>query len=142
MVSEQIAKYPDYLLEFEDIAALAQWQRLVISEINVTVASMKRYLKLDYASNEEWETLLCKPLGTSNTDSIKLLHRTFSLTTWEVLENYIGVWLTSQRGSVEYDKDTLTVKMKVKKAYNTRNFRKWTRNVLPCNMLLEVEVTE
>lgn len=142
MVSEQIAKYPDYLLEFEDIAALAQWQKAVILRINTSFDSVMKDLKMGTFYGNEWESLLCTSLGTRDDEKIKLLHRTFTLTTWEVLENYIGIWLTGLKGSVEYDKDTLTVKMQIKKAYDTGNLRKWTRNILPCNMLLEIEVTE
>ena len=140
MKDEQVAKYPDYLLEFESIAALANWQKIIITGINPSINTMLKNLKLVYMIGDKWKEMVYDTLKTDDNDDIKLLHRHFPVTTFEVLENYMRIWLPAHKSQIEYDKDSLTVKVKIMKDADTAIRRKLTRNILPCNLMLEFEV--
>lgn len=142
MLNEQIARYPDYLQEFDEIKALAEWQRVIIRGINPFFNTMQSLLKLVFRIGENWEEMLYDTLKTHDEEDIKLLHRRFPVTTLEVLENYMRIWLPEKKSAIEYDKDTLTVKVKIMKDTDTPVRRKLTRDLLPCNMVLEFEVVE
>lgn len=142
MSDEQITKYPDYLRDFEEIAVLAEWQRLILRDYSWHANSVINCLKLALLPEDEWENLLSKPLGNTDTDDLKLLHRRFCVTTFEVLGNYIRVWLPERSASIEYDKESFTVKLKIKRTADSDKVRKWTRNILPCNLMLDIEIVE
>ena len=137
-----MARYPDYLMEFDEIAALARWQRAIVLDINPWFSGLLSNLKLQSFSSGRLEELVYDNLGTDDEDDIKLLHKRFTVTTLEVLEGYIRIWLPENKASIEYDKDTLTVKIKVKRDTDSARRRKLTRNILPCNLALEIEAVE
>lgn len=142
MKPEHVAKYPDFLLEFEDIKVLAKGQRNVITSINSDIMIMMRDLKLNTAIGEGWDELICDELMSNDINKLKLLHRKFPVTTLEVLKNYIRIWLVESKAVIEYDKDAYAMTVKFKKATDKPKSRKWTRNILPCNMVLNFEIVE
>lgn len=143
MQDNQIAKYPDYLLEFEEIKALAAWQRSAIKGINTPVENMLRRLKLDYILSQGWDDMLNAKLPADRNEGLKKLHRKYPVTTWDILKDYIRIWLPEGIApTVEYDRDSFTVKVRIKQGEDDPLLRKWTRDVLPCNMVLDFAVEE
>ncbi len=142
MQDNQIAKFPDYLLEFEEIAALATWQKAVIRSINTPADEMLREMKMDYVFSQEWEDMLGVKLPTERSEDLKKLYRKYYVTTWDILKDYIRIWLSEKDASLEYDKESFTVKVRVQQSVDSPQVRKWTRDILPCNLNLDFAVEE
>lgn len=139
MRSDQKAKYPDFLLEFENIKALSDWQQSAMQALDTQMDSLLKMLKMSFSAGEIWQGLVYDTIGQSRADAIKLLHRRFDVTTFEVLKNYMHIWLPEHKSKIEYDKDTLTVKVQVVRDTDNAVRRKLTRDILPCNLKLEYE---
>ena len=139
MRSDQKAKYPDFLLEFENIKALATWQQNSMNSLGTQMDNVLRRVKMSFSAGEIWDALVRDTIGQGSADAIKLLHRRFDVTTFEVLKDYIHIWLPEHKSKIEYDKENLTVKVQVVRDTDNAVRRKLTRDILPCNLKLEYE---
>lgn len=142
MKDEEMIKYPDFLADFKELAALAKWQRYVLRGVLSEADRMLKGLKLETFYGEEWEKVINWRYITGLEAIVKALHKRYPVTTWEVIERYIRLWLSESKATVTYEKETQTVTIGLKEAHYKPNIIKNTRNILPCNMALVFNVEE
>lgn len=142
MKDEEMIKYPDFLADFKELEALAKWQRYVLRGVLQEADHMIKGLKLENYVDSEWENVINWRYVTGLSAIMKELHKRYPVTTWEVIERYIRLWLSESKATVTYDKETQTVTIGLKEAHYKPNIIRNTRNILPCNMALVFNVEE
>lgn len=139
MKNEQMFKYPDFMLEFESIKKIADWQKNITShfclEANQMLLSVHLIILGDYGYS-----FLKAEFGEFGTSKVRALFKRHTLTTFEVLKGYITSWIPEGHLSLEYNHETNTMHIKTIASEDDRITRKRIRNLLPCNMKLEFEV--
>lgn len=144
MVSENLCKYPDFLQGFKELEEMKNWQWMAVSTYIHEAERMLEQLKLEttWDTGEYWSQITNFPVGINYTNASRLLHHREAVTTLDVLSNYMNCWLLRKRYSLEYDFESMTITLKVQKnLYNDDCYNR-IRNIIPCNMLLVVELTE
>lgn len=142
MKDEEMIKYPDFLADFKELEALAKWQRYVLRGVLSEAERMLKGLKLENFYGSTWDNVINWNYGMGVEAIVKELHKRYPVTTWEVIERYIRLWLSESKATVTYDKETQTVTIGLKEAHYKPNIIRNTRNILPCNMALVFNVEE
>ena len=136
-----MVKYPDFLADFKEIAALAEWQKSVMNRYCYDGTWVLNYIKL-VSISDHYDFLKKRYGNFYNEDDIITLHRRYSVTTLEVLKEYIGIWLKPSATTIEYQRDTNTLTVRTSLNEDNSVVRRLTRNIIPCNMVLDYAVAE
>lgn len=144
MVREIFNKYPDYLQEFSEIAALESWQWRTIREYIIEIERMQSNLLIEFDGfpDGQWVEIVDFPADITEGEALRKLHNCYEVTTLEVLRYYISCWIHEAHFKLAFDKETMTLTVKVTKSRYHDEYYYRIRNVVPCNMLLVVELVE
>ena len=139
MKSEQMFKYPDFMLEFDEIEKIAQWQKSIVSGFWREASGMLYYVNLELLGDPGY-MFLQNEYGVYGTERAKKLFRRFGVTTLEILHDYITAWILDGYLVLGYNAETNTMHIKTLVSEDDSVTRKLIRNLLPCNMKLEFEI--
>ena len=139
MKSEQMFKYPDFMMEFKELEKIAKWQKSVVSHFCLEANQMLWPVHLVILGDYGYSFLKAE-FGAYGTEKVKALFKRYAVTTFEVLKGYITSWIAEGHLALEYNHETNTMHIKTLASEDDRVTRKRIRNLLPCNMELEFEI--
>lgn len=144
MAYDALGKYPDYLKDFDEIKALADWQGLIMTSFLAEANRMLSEIKMTSISAEKWKEIIDTPIeGLYYDDVLKQFHQIHPVVTINELKKILTCWLDEEDFTVEYDTESMMVviRTKVSSVYMI-DCRNRIRDVIPCNMQLEIEYVD
>ncbi len=100
-------KYPDFLMEFEDLEMLATVQEKLFLTVNERGQSHIKALRLTAFLLERWEGLVWYSGMYSIREYIKAMHRRSFVTSVEDYVEYAKIYLNEDTIRLSYDRDAL-----------------------------------
>lgn len=141
MVPDNMIKYPDYMEDFEYIAALARWQRVLMKVLNDNIRGFLYEVTLDCKGdiNSYWHTFVPDLKNVDTVETVKAMHKKHTVTTFDVLKEYVAGIIKESYFTMEYDDSIKTVKIRVKQYQYDTDAEKLIRKIIPCNLLLDFQ---
>ncbi|MBR5535053.1 MAG: hypothetical protein IKU60_00240 [Clostridia bacterium] len=144
MVPESVIKYPDYMMDFEEIDRLAAWQKVVMRSVNTSGSAMLEEKTMDNFSDSTsyWENFVPSLKNMNTMKVMNIMHKKHTLTTFDVLYGYVSGIIRDSFFTMEYDEEAATIRIRAKQYQYDTKAEKLIRRLLPFHLLLDFQEVE